>query len=101
LFKECERTKVLEIQYKRLAIELISGNALKVKVMLLMSVTWLKPWQRVWQSLKLLVKAFGSSPAEFTMGVLEKLKFSTPEMRSIWYEAFKHCKYPEDVGHSA
>lgn len=39
-----------------------------------MSVIWLKPWQHVWQSLKQLVKDFGSSPTEFTMEVLEELK---------------------------
>ncbi len=38
-----------------------------------MSVIWLKPWRHVWQSLKLLIKDFGSPPTEFTMDVLEKL----------------------------
>jgi hypothetical protein len=36
-------------------------------------VIWLELWQNVWQSLKLLVKDFGSSPTEFTMDVLEEL----------------------------
>ncbi len=29
-----------------------------------MSVIWLKLWQHVWQSLKLLVKVFGFSPTD-------------------------------------
>ncbi len=66
-----------------------------------MSVIWLKPWQHVWQSLKLLVKDLGSSLTEFTMEVLEGANLSTPEMRSIWHEDFKHSKYPYGFEHSA
>ena len=42
VIKKCERTKVLETPYKRLAIGLNFGNTLKIKAMPLMSVTWLK-----------------------------------------------------------
>ena len=34
-----------------------------------MSVIWLKLWQHVWQSLKPLVKGFGSSPTEFKVEI--------------------------------
>jgi hypothetical protein len=34
---------------------------------------------------------------EFTVEVLEELEVATPELRSIWYDAFKHGKYPEET----
>jgi hypothetical protein len=48
-----------------------------------MSVIWLKLWQHVWQSVKLLVKHLDSSLTEFTMDVLEEVDLSTPKRRLI------------------
>ena len=49
-----------------------------------MSVIWLKLWQHVWQSLKPLVKDFGSSSTECTMEVLEELNLLTPDAWILW-----------------
>ena len=49
-----------------------------------MSVIWLKLWHHVWQSVKPLVKDFGSSPTEFTMEVLEEMNLSTPDASIPW-----------------
>ena len=46
------------------------------------------------------ITASGLGPVEFTMEVLSELNLSSPEMRSIWFEAFKRGKYPDDVERS-
>jgi putative intracellular protease/amidase len=47
------------------------------------------------------ITASGLGSVDFTMEVLNELNLSSPKMRSIWYEAFKHGKYRDDVEHSA
>jgi hypothetical protein len=49
-----------------------------------MSVTWLKLWRHVWQSLKQLVKGVTSSTG-FTTEVLEELNLSTPDASIAWF----------------
>lgn len=44
------------------------------------------------------ITATGLAPVDFTLEVLNELDISTPEMRSVWYEAFKHGNYPDNVG---
>lgn len=48
-----------------------------------------------------LITASGLGSIEFTMEVFDELDLATPELRSVWYEAFKHGKYPEDAEGSA
>jgi putative intracellular protease/amidase len=47
------------------------------------------------------ITASGLGSVDFTMEVLNELNISTPEMRSIWFEAFKHGEYPDNIEHSA
>ncbi len=47
------------------------------------------------------ISASGLGSVDFAMDVFNELNLSTPEMRSIWFEAFKHGKYPDDIEHSA
>lgn len=42
------------------------------------------------------VTATGLDAVEFTMEILTLLDIATPEIRQIWYEAFKHGNFPED-----
>lgn len=42
-----------------------------------------------------LITASGLGSIEFTMEVFDELDLATPELRSVWYEAFKHGRYPE------
>ena len=42
-----------------------------------MSVTWLKLWRHVWQSLKLIVKGIDTSSTGFKMEVLEEINLSS------------------------
>ncbi len=44
-----------------------------------------------------IVTASGLGSIEFTMEIFNELDLETPEMRAIWYEAFKHGKYPESA----
>jgi putative intracellular protease/amidase len=48
-----------------------------------------------------LITASGLGSIEFTMAVFDELDVATPELRSIWHEAFKHGKYPESVDDDA
>jgi putative intracellular protease/amidase len=43
------------------------------------------------------ITASGLGSLEFTMEILNELNLSNPEIRSIWYQAFKHGKYPDDM----
>jgi putative intracellular protease/amidase len=43
------------------------------------------------------ITASGLGSIEFTMEIFTELGLLTPEMMSIWYEAFKHGKYPQDA----
>ena len=47
------------------------------------------------------ITASGLGPVDFAMEIFNELDLSTPEMRSIWYEAFKKGKYPDNIEHSA
>ncbi len=42
------------------------------------------------------ITASGLAAVEFTMEILSELDLATPEMRTLWFEAFKHGNYPED-----
>ena len=48
-----------------------------------------------------IITASGLGSVDFTMEILKKLDVSSSEMRTIWYDAFKHGKYPDDFAHSA
>jgi putative intracellular protease/amidase len=43
------------------------------------------------------ITASGLWPVDFAMEIMNELDVTTPAMRSIWYDAFKHGKYPEDI----
>lgn len=43
--------------------------------------------------------ASGLGSIDFTMKILEALDISTPEMRALWYKAFKYGEFPEDIPH--
>jgi len=45
------------------------------------------------------ITASGLGPIDFTMEILNELDLSTPEMRSVWYGAFKTGKYPDHIEH--
>jgi len=47
------------------------------------------------------ITASGLGSVDFTMEILNELNLATSEMRTYWYEAFKHGKYPDDIEHSA
>ncbi len=47
------------------------------------------------------ITASGLGAVDFTMDVLNELDIQSPEMRSIWYEAFKHGIFPDDLEHEA
>ncbi len=49
-----------------------------------MSVTWLKLWRHVWQSLKLLVKGIDTSSTGFKMEVLEEINLSSHDAEIPW-----------------
>ncbi len=49
-----------------------------------MSVTWLKLWRHVWQSLKLLVKSIDTSSTGFKMEVLEEINLSSHDAEIPW-----------------
>lgn len=42
-----------------------------------------------------IITASGLGAVDFTMKILETLDISTPDMRTFWYNAFKHGEYPE------
>ncbi|MBU0991999.1 MAG: DJ-1/PfpI family protein [Proteobacteria bacterium] len=46
-----------------------------------------------------IITASGLGSVDFTMEVLKELDLGTPAMRSTWYDAFKHGKYPENLPH--
>ena len=48
-----------------------------------------------------IITASGLGSVDFTMEILSELNLATAEMRSVWFEAFKHGKYPDDIEHSA
>ncbi len=48
-----------------------------------------------------IITASGLGSIEFTMEIFNELDLGNPEMRAIWYEAFKHGKYPESAEHCA
>jgi putative intracellular protease/amidase len=43
------------------------------------------------------ITASGLGSIEFTVEIFNELSLGTPEMLALWYEAFKHGKYPEDI----
>lgn len=43
--------------------------------------------------------ASGLGAVDFTMSLLESLDVATPELRHMWYRAFKHGEYPEGIEH--
>lgn len=43
------------------------------------------------------VTASGLGSIEFTVEIFKELGLGTPEMLTLWYEAFKHGKYPDDI----
>lgn len=45
------------------------------------------------------ITASGLGPVEFAVEVMNELDISTPRMRTIWYEAFKYGRYPDDFEH--
>jgi putative intracellular protease/amidase len=47
------------------------------------------------------ITACGLGPVDFAMEVLNELELATPELRIVWYAAFKNGKYPDNVQHSA
>jgi putative intracellular protease/amidase len=47
------------------------------------------------------ITASGLGPVEFAMEVMNELDISTPQMRTIWYEAFKYGRYPDNFEHDA
>jgi len=42
-----------------------------------------------------IITATGLAPVDFAMQILETLDLATPDIRKIWYDAFKHGKYPD------
>lgn len=44
-----------------------------------------------------IITASGLGSIEFTMEIFAELSLATQEMMAIWYEAFKHGKYPESA----
>jgi putative intracellular protease/amidase len=48
-----------------------------------------------------IITASGLGTIEFTMEIFNEVELETPEMRKIWYNAFKHGIFPEDIAHSA
>jgi len=48
-----------------------------------------------------IITASGLGSVDFTMEILKKLDVSSSEIRTIWYDAFKHGKYPDDFEHPA
>ena len=47
------------------------------------------------------ITASGLGSVDFTMDILTELNVASPEMRAIWYDAFKYGKYPADFEHDA
>jgi hypothetical protein len=43
------------------------------------------------------ITASGLGSIEFTIEIFTELGLLTPETMSIWYEAFKHGKYPRNA----
>lgn len=48
---------------------------------------------------KHVITASGLWPVDFAMEIMNELDVATPAMRSMWYDAFKYGRYPEDTGH--
>ena len=46
-----------------------------------------------------IITASGLGSVDFTREVLDELNLGTIKSRSIWYDAFKHGKYPDNVQH--
>ncbi len=46
---------------------------------------------------KHLITASGLGSIEFTMEIFNELSLASPEMMAIWFDAFKHGKYPESA----
>jgi len=44
-----------------------------------------------------IITASGLGTVDFTMAILETLDVATPEMRQLWYDAFKHGRFPEGI----
>ena len=44
-----------------------------------------------------IITASGLGSIEFTMEIFSELKLVAPEMMAIWFDAFKHGKYPESA----
>lgn len=47
-----------------------------------------------------LITASGLGAVDFAVEVLSELAVWNPKTKSMWYDAFKYGKYPEDVGHN-
>lgn len=43
------------------------------------------------------ITASGLGSVDFAMEILEELDLATAEIRTLWYEAFKQCKYPDNI----
>jgi putative intracellular protease/amidase len=43
------------------------------------------------------ITASGLGSVEFTREILEELNIASPEIRKIWFDAFKHGQYPENT----
>ncbi len=49
-----------------------------------------------------IITAIGLGSVDLTMEMLKRLDVSNDKRRrTIWYDAFKHGKYPNDFEHSA
>jgi putative intracellular protease/amidase len=46
-----------------------------------------------------LITASGLGSIDFTKKILEELNLATPEIRTLWYDAFKNGKYPDNMEH--
>ena len=44
-----------------------------------------------------IITASGLGSIEFTMEIFSELNLAAPEMLAIWYDAFKHGKFPENI----
>jgi len=44
-----------------------------------------------------IITASGLGSIEFTMEIFNELNLASPEMMAIWFDAFKHGKYPESA----
>jgi putative intracellular protease/amidase len=46
---------------------------------------------------KHIITASGLGSIEFTMEIFNELNLASPELMTIWFDAFKHGKYPENA----